>query len=122
MALQIAAIAALAIWVYLLAGRGGFWRMREGKLAAANPGTAPRVAVVIPARNEADVIGRAVGSLAKQDYPGPFQIVIVNDHSTDGTADAARAAGVANLTIISAEPLPRGWTGKLWAVHQGVRE
>lgn len=122
MALQIAAITALAIWVYLLAGRGGFWRMREGELAAAKPGAAPRVTVVIPARNEADVIGQAVDSLAKQDYPGPFQIVMVDDHSTDGTADAARAASVANLTVISAEPLPRGWTGKLWAVHQGVRE
>src|SRR5579871_1472201 len=99
MALQIAAIAALVIWVYLVAGRGGFWRMREGELATANPGTAPRVAVVIPARNEADVIGRALGSLAAQDYAGPFQILLVDDHSTDGTAEAARATGAANVTV-----------------------
>ena len=96
--------------------------MSEGKLAAVPPGTAPRVVVIVPARNEADVIGRAVGSLAKQDYPATFHIVIVDDHSTDGTAEAARGTGAENLTVIRAEPVAPGWTGKLWAVHQGVRE
>src|SRR5579871_499768 len=121
MALQIAAAGALLLWVYLLLGRGGFWRMDEDQQPADGPVPAPSVAIIIPARNEADVIGRAVGSLAAQNYQGPFQIVVVDDHSSDGTADAARAAGVRNLTVVSAEPLAPGWTGKLWAVHQGVR-
>src|SRR5690348_14507983 len=122
MALQIAAGAALIIWIYLLFGRGGFWKMRDSTLPASLPAPPPRVVVVIPARDEAAVIGRAVASLAAQNYPGPFHIYVVDDHSTDGTASAARLASAANLTIIPAEPLLPGWTGKLWAVQQGVRE
>jgi hopene-associated glycosyltransferase HpnB len=83
------------------------------------------VAVVIPARDEADGIGEAVDSLLRQDYPGPFSIVVVDDQSTDGTADAARRAALAadatdRLTILSGAPLPEGWTGKLWAMKQGI--
>jgi hopene-associated glycosyltransferase HpnB len=72
--------------------------------------------VVIPARNEARVVGQAVASVARQDYAGPFEIFVVDDHSTDGTAEAARSA-----RVIEAGPLPEGWTGKVWAVSEGVR-
>jgi hopene-associated glycosyltransferase HpnB len=80
---------------------------------------APGVAVVIPARNEAAGIPQALESLAGQ---APAHIVVVDDASDDGTADAARRAAPPGLvTVIAGEPLPAGWTGKLWAVDQGVR-
>lgn len=118
MVLEIAAWAALFVWVYLLVGRGGFWRMREDRPKISVPSPAPRVTAVIPARNEAAVIGRAVTSLLEQQYPGEFHIVVVDDHSSDGTAKAAGE----QATVLQAAPLPPGWTGKLWAVAQGVGE
>jgi glycosyltransferase involved in cell wall biosynthesis len=80
---------------------------------------------VVPARNEADVIAQAVTTLLQQNYPGAFHVVVVDDHSTDGTADAARAAALKlqcpeRLTVISAKPLPAGWSGKVWAQSQGI--
>lgn len=122
MALDIAALTALAIWLHLLLGRGGFWLMRDSLIEDALPSPAPTVTAVIPARNEADVIGRAVASLSAQQYPGAFHIVVVDDDSRDGTAAAARAAGSEHLSVIHAAPLQPGWTGKLWAVSQGVQE
>jgi hopene-associated glycosyltransferase HpnB len=79
----------------------------------------------VPARDEADGIAESIGSLLRQDYPGRFSIILVDDNSSDGTAEVARrvadAAGAADrLTVIAGRPLPSGWTGKLWAVHQGV--
>ena len=117
---------ALAIWLYLLVARGGFWLARETD-AAAEPAPAawPAVAAVVPARNEADVIARSIGSLLAQDYPGPFRVILVDDESSDGTAEAARAAAealgaTARLEVIGGQPLPAGWTGKLWAMSQGI--
>jgi hopene-associated glycosyltransferase HpnB len=108
-----------AIWLYLLLGRGWFWRVHE--TSAPSLSAVPRIVAVIPARNEAEVVGAAVASLAKQQYAGEFQIVLVDDHSDDGTAAAARSAAPAELlTVIQAAALPAGWTGKLWAVAQGV--
>ena len=83
------------------------------------------VVAVIPARDEADVIGGAVTSLLAQDYAGKLDIVIVDDHSTDGTADIAREAASAvgaahRVTVIQAAAVPAGWTGKLWAMRQGT--
>src|SRR5579862_3233303 len=78
----------------------------------------PPVAVVIPARNEAALIGKAIGSLLAQDYPGPLHIILVDDHSTDGTADVVRDPRV---TAVRAADLPAGWTGKVWAMAEGVR-
>src|SRR3954465_15771369 len=117
---MILGVVVVAIWVFLLTARGGFWRMRV-EPAPRRSGPAPKVTAVIPARNEADVVGAAVGSLAKQRYAGIFRIVVVDDHSEDGTAEAARvAAGDEVLTVVGTPPLERGWTGKLWAVQTGV--
>jgi hopene-associated glycosyltransferase HpnB len=77
---------------------------------------------IVPARDEADVVGRAIASLAAQRPPGYFHIILVDDHSTDGTGAIAAAAAPRDLlTVVSAAPLPPGWTGKLWAVAEGVR-
>ena len=115
---------AAAVWFYLLAFRGAFWRIEHNNDPAA-PAPARSVVAVIPARDEAEVIGGAVASLLAQDYAGRLDLVIVNDHSTDSTAqvarDAATAAGAADrVTVIEAAPVPAGWTGKLWAVRQGT--
>ena len=116
----------LAIWLYLVMARGGFWRARErdDRDEPVAPAVWPAVAAVIPARDEADVIGRAVGSLLAQDYPGPFRVILVDDQSTDGTADVARRAAGARdrLQVIDGKPLPGGWTGKLWALSQGIEQ
>ena len=110
----------LAIWIYLLTARGRFWRMTDPPPPPA-PVPAPDVTAVVPARNEADVIADAVRSLAGQDYSGAFAIVVVDDSSDDGTAQTARDAAPAGaLNIVTAAALPAGWTGKMWAVHQGV--
>jgi hopene-associated glycosyltransferase HpnB len=85
------------------------------------PRAAPAVAVVVPARDEADVIAASVGSLLVQDYPGPYRVILVDDVSADGTAAVARALpGAERLTVIDGKPRPAGWAGKLWAVAQGV--
>jgi hopene-associated glycosyltransferase HpnB len=73
----------------------------------------------VPARNEADVIARSLGSLAAQDYPGEFRVILVDDNSEDGTAEAAAGLG-ARVEILRGAPLPSGWTGKLWAMKQGA--
>jgi hopene-associated glycosyltransferase HpnB len=121
------AVLALAIWLYLIVGRGFYWLAGErDDLAEPAPPTAwPRVTAVIPARDEAESIGTTIASLLGQAYPGSFSVVLVDDESRDGTADAAhaaagRAGGSERLTVLAGQPLPTGWTGKLWAVSQGV--
>ena len=116
---------ALAVWLYLVFARGWFWLGRERDDAAiVPPAMLPPVAIVVPARNEADNIAQSVTSLLRQDYPA-FSLVLVDDDSDDGTADVARRAAAAlgaedRLTIVPGAPLPPGWTGKLWAVKQGI--
>ena len=124
----------LAIWAYLLFGRGWFWLCgeRDDSAAAANnarnaPDVWPSVVAIIPARDEADVIAHTVGSLLRQDYPGPFSVVVVDDQSSDGTAaaalDAASDAHAADrLKILTGTGPPPGWTGKLSAMRQGLAE
>lgn len=115
----------LAIWVYLLAGRGRFWRT---PVETCHPHASfrPSVVAVVPARDEAEFIARSVGSLLRQNYPGDFRVVLVDDHSRDGTAELAREAAKTlgaedRLSVIGAAPLPAGWTGKLWALAEGLR-
>jgi hopene-associated glycosyltransferase HpnB len=126
MTFEITAFLALAIWCYLALGRGGFYRCAERDDGAPPPPPAwPRIAVVIPARDEAAVIGRCLGSLLRQDYQGTWSVIVVDDNSSDGTAHAAQSAAADGearnrLTIVSGTALPRGWTGKLWALSQGI--
>lgn len=120
----------LAIWIGLLLARGGFWRARQRDdrgAAAPPPASWPGVVAVVPARDEADVIARAVAGLLRQDYPGPFRVVLVDDGSSDGTAAVARQAAAATprperLVLIGGAPPPPGWTGKIWAQHQGIAQ
>jgi hopene-associated glycosyltransferase HpnB len=116
----------LAVWIYLLAARGNFWRLSEDNIAPKRLENWPRVAAVVPARNEAATISQTISSLARQDYPGEFSIVVVDDHSEDGTAvlaqKAANESGASQrVKIHSAAPLAPGWTGKLWALNEGIQ-
>jgi hopene-associated glycosyltransferase HpnB len=126
MAWDVIAAASFGIWLYLLFCRGGFWR--EGVLPPAPPPARwPGIAAVVPARNEAAFIGAALRSLLGQDYPGDFSVILVDDHSDDGTSERAREAALAlgaaeRLNIIHARTLPPGWTGKLWALNEGLEE
>jgi hopene-associated glycosyltransferase HpnB len=112
----------LAIWVVLVFARGGFWRFREiiERDPLPHDAPAPAVAAIIPARDEAETIGLAVHSLLASRYAGPLHVFVVDDHSSDGTGEIARNASDARVTVLSARPLPPGWTGKLWAVAQGI--
>ena len=114
-----------AISLYLLFARGNFWQVREDSSEPKAPKRWPRVAVIVPARDEAATIARCVTSLAKQDYPGESSVVVVDDHSSDGTAELARKAadesGAAQtVTVLSASELPPDWTGKMWATNEGL--
>ncbi len=124
MTLGLALAAALA-WAMLLLGRGGFWLAREDDRDADTlpaPPAWPAVAAVVPARDEAATIGETVRSLLAQDYPGPFRLVVVDDRSSDGTGALALAAGAGDprLLVVTGTPRPAGWTGKLWALEQGL--
>jgi hopene-associated glycosyltransferase HpnB len=113
------------IWLYLLTGRGHFWRVTAQHASPPPPGAPRRVVVLVPARNEAPVIGAAVASLAQQSFNGAIHIMVIDDDSSDGTAEAARnaargAGALGRFALLRGAPLPRGWTGKLWALSQGV--
>jgi len=114
---------ALAVWLYLLLGRGAFWRCTErDDWGPAELSAWPRVTAVVPARNEADSIGDSIGSLLAQDYRGQWTVILVDDDSNDGTAEIARRVANADerLRVVRSRGLPAGWTGKLWAVKQGI--
>jgi len=120
----------LAVWIYLLSARGGFWRAAQRDVPQAAMRAVeepwPHVVAVIPARNETPVLAHSIASLCRQNYAGTFAVVLVDDQSEDGTATAAREAADAcgaaqRLTVIAGSATPAGWTGKLWALEQGVR-
>lgn len=116
----------LAAWLYLLLFHGGFWRARERlPLGPLAPDNWPEVVAVLPARDEVETIKAVLERLVAQDYPGALSILLVDDGSRDGTgeiADAvARAAPLDRpVMVLTGAPLPEGWTGKLWALAQGV--
>ncbi len=121
--LQAVAAIGCAAWAYLLLARGGFWRAADrddDTREIVDIGGWPHVTAVIPARDEADVIGANLASLLAQDYGGPFCVIVVDDHSNDATSDIARAAG-SRVTVLRAPPLETGWTGKLAAIAHGIR-
>lgn len=111
------ALASLLIWLYLLLAHGRFWISRP-QLPPAVPEQFPAVDIVVPARDEAQTIGAVIASLLAQDYAGNFRVILVDDGSTDGTAE--RAGRAPNLQVIRGEPKPPSWSGKLWALKQGV--
>ena len=120
----------LVIWLFLLLFWGQFWQVNHqleaNKDQDTNNNTLPTVCVVIPARNEADVIPFSLRSLLLQDYPGNFTIFLVDDQSSDGTANFAQGVAYAldktqQLHIVPSDPLPPGWAGKLWAMEQGIQ-
>jgi len=115
----------LAIWIYLFFAHGNFWNLREDAGEAKPLDRWPRIVAVVPARNEAGTIARSVTSLAKQDYPGEFFVIVVDDHSEDGTATmamnaATESGATSRVAIHAAAELPQGWTGKVWAMNEGV--
>jgi hopene-associated glycosyltransferase HpnB len=134
------ALAAALAWAYLLACHGGFWRTDQ-RLPPLPPGAGPAagswpaVTAIVPARDEASALPASLPTLLAQDYPGPLAIILVDDESSDGTAqvaaDLGRAAGWAVpgpdpaggarvLRVLAGRPLPAGWAGKVWAMSQGV--
>ncbi len=127
--LQWIALASLLAWLYLAVGHGFFWRTDQRLPARQAPPSWPSVAIIIPARDEADVLPVTLPTLLAQDYPGPVRLILVDDGSTDGTTEVARAlaeeaarnghTGVSAAVTASTEP-PPGWTGKLWALRRGV--
>jgi hopene-associated glycosyltransferase HpnB len=114
-------VLALLAWIFLLLLHGRFWQ-RGPVLTPARPLHAPPVAVIVPARDEAEVVSRSIGSLLAQDYAGPVRIVLVDDGSTDATARIARSLQGASerLLVIDGAARPAGWAGKPWAMQQGV--
>ncbi|MGW4750084.1 glycosyltransferase [Streptomyces sp. NPDC004290] len=118
-------VVSLAVWLWLLLGQGFFWRTDQRLPPVRRaPGGWPRVAVVVPARDEAEVLPLSLPSLLVQDYPGTAEVFLVDDGSTDGTGKLAvelsERYGGLPLTVVSpGEPEP-GWTGKLWALRHGM--
>jgi hopene-associated glycosyltransferase HpnB len=111
------ALASLGVWLYLFFGHGRFWQSGP-QLLPAVPAEFPDVDIIVPARDESETIRAAMDSLLAQDYGGKFQVILVDDDSTDGTGPLAGAA--AHLQVIRLHSKPSGWSGKLWALEQGV--
>jgi hopene-associated glycosyltransferase HpnB len=126
--IEFLALLPLVIWLYLVFARGRFWDLSEDtrEPEALNLNHWPRVVAIVPARNEAATIAQTISSLARQDYPGKFSIIVVDDHSSDDTARLALQAAKdssesSKITIHQASDLPPNWTGKLWAQNEGIR-
>lgn len=117
-------ILVLLVWVYLFLLYGNFWRVGRTQLPPHSE-IAPRtIAAVVPARDEAEFIGRAIGSILRQEFAGELRVFVVDDNSSDGTANAARtAARLAGagerLSVVTGSELLPGWKGKVWAMQQG---
>jgi hopene-associated glycosyltransferase HpnB len=124
---------AVAAWIYLLAGHGGFWRTDQRLPRSGDDDLAawPEVVAVVPARDEADVIPETLPTLLNQRYPGELTVLLVDDESSDGTSEVAEALAAradaggghpgGRLRVLKGEPTPPGWAGKVWAMAQGVR-
>jgi hopene-associated glycosyltransferase HpnB len=127
LALSVACTAAAVAWAYLVLGHGGYWRTGQRlPRAVTGPARWPDVAAVIPARNEAAMLPAVLPTLLGQDYPGSLTVILVDDCSTDGTAEVAAGLGPEPgrperaLRVVAGAPLPPGWAGKVWAMAQGL--
>ena len=116
-------MAALLAWLVIAFRPSRFWDLRpraDEELLPPEPAAWPSVSVVVPARNESACLPYTLPALLKQDYPGPWQVVLVDDRSGDGTAQLARKLGGGRVMVVKGRPLPNGWAGKIWALDQGV--
>ncbi|MFI5610957.1 glycosyltransferase [Amycolatopsis sp. NPDC051903] len=115
----------LVVWLGLAFCHGFFWRTDQRLPPLSRPAQWPSVAIVVPARDEAAVLPSTLPTLLAQRYPGSARVILVDDASTDGTGELARRLGASSplpLTVVTPDPLPDGWTGKLWAAARGVTE
>jgi hopene-associated glycosyltransferase HpnB len=122
----IATLVACCAWAYLLWGQGNFWHIILPQPPLAQPKYWPSVTIIVPARNEASMMPLTLPGLLGQDYPGDWQVIVVDDHSTDGTAQTAYKVATtrgqeALLQVIQPPPLPADWRGKVHAMHWGVQ-
>ena len=125
MIIAVVGVLTLVVWVTLLVGRGGFWRVSERfeNLDFREPGRGwPSVTAITPARNEAALLKETLPGLLGQNYPGRFTIAVVDDQSSDATALIAQRLmrGNPRATLVDGAAPPSGWTGKLWALQQGL--
>ncbi len=129
--LVLLSLLSVLIWLALLFARDGFWRADQ-QLPPLPPGEVegpwPAVTAIVPARNEEAVIAESVTSLIDQDYPGPLQVLVVDDSSEDATAARARTVFAERQaenrqgSVLTAPPLPAGWAGKLWALNTAEQQ
>ena len=115
----------LIIWIFLLLFWGRFWLANQRIESNQNLSVYPTVWIIVPARDEAEVIGVSLTSLLNQDYLGNYFVVLVDDNSRDRTSEIAQKTAQElgkseQLKIISGKPLAKGWKGKLWAMQQGI--
>ncbi|MEU8773799.1 glycosyltransferase [Streptomyces sp. NPDC048606] len=123
--LLVAAYASLAVWLWLTLAQGMFWRTDVRLPPRTAPAHWPSVAIVVPARDEAEVLPHSLPSLLTQDYPGEAEVVLVDDGSTDGTSElavrlASEYPGLPLMVLSSPGEPPADWTGKLWALRYGI--
>jgi hopene-associated glycosyltransferase HpnB len=121
-----AAWLAAVAWIGLVVARGQFWDARSDRLADLSTDSAlPDVHAIVPARNEGDVIAQTTASVMDQRYAGPFALTVVDDRSDDDTASEVALAAVRSgweerVVIHRARPRPAGWSGKVWAMAEGI--
>jgi hopene-associated glycosyltransferase HpnB len=113
-------------WVYLAFFNGRFWQILVAE-PAVEPADWPSIDIVIPARNEVDLLPKCLPSLLAQDYPGAWRVLLIDDHSTDGTGTTARQIALnspqgSRLAVVAAPDVPQGWNGKVAAMHAGVTQ
>lgn len=121
--LELLNLVAGSIWLILIYYRGQFWRADYYIESVANPiQKSPEIAVIIPARNEEHLISQSVSSLLQQDYRGTISLIIVNDNSDDDTFNIIETISEHNnnVYVIDGKATPSDWTGKTWAMKQGV--
>ena len=121
-----AALIVFAVWLYLTIARGAFWLVTtRDNGPVPRPQEWPSLVAIVPARDEADCVRESISSLLQQSYPGRFSIILVDDQSRDQTVAAAldisqKLASAHGFEIYRGGILPAGWTGKLWALQQGI--